>query len=190
MRVGLYSTVALALLAGCNRSPSVTATNASAAEVATKMAAAGGAESFVRPGQWSTTVTIDEMTAPGMPPSVQAQMKQHAAVAHTTASCLSPAEARKPTAEMFNGGSNNCSYNRFVMGGGKLDMDMRCTATGESGTVNQQMTVTGTYDPDHYEMAMTSATDTGRGGMGPMAMKMHLTAKRLGDCPAEKTKGN
>lgn len=190
MRIRFASTIAVLVLAACNRSPTISATNATAAEVATKIAAAGGTESFVRPGKWSTTVTIDDMSAPDLPPQVQAQMKQHMSMSHATETCMTPEQAKKPTAEMFNGAAANCRYDRFAMGGGKLDMVMRCTAGSEGETGSQQMAVTGTYDSDHYQMAMTSTTESAKGTMGAMSMKMHLTAKRIGDCTAAKTKGN
>lgn len=185
MRTGI-SVVAMLLLAGCNRSPSVEAHNASVAEVAKKVAAAGGAESFVRPGKWQTSISIDSMDAPGMPPQAAATMKAMSAHAHVSENCVTPEQAKKPTPEMFSGGSANCRYDHFVMSGGKIDMVMRCTGTGPGAKVGQVMSMTGAYDPDSYHMAMTSQTDTGTSEIGPMTMKMHLDAKRLGECDAKK----
>lgn len=185
MRV-LITIVALTALAGCNRSPSVEAHNASVADVAKQVAAAGGSESFVRPGKWETSVAIDSMDAPGMPPQAAQTMKSMSAKAHVVQSCLTPDEAKKPTPEMFSGNSKNCRYDKFVMGGGKIDMVMRCTGAGPGAKVAQTMTMTGTYEPDSYHMAMVSATDTGTSEMGPMTMKMHLDARRLGDCDSKK----
>ena len=180
--------IALVLLASCNRSPSITATNATGAEVAGKIAAAGGTESFIRAGKWSTTVTMDAMTIPGMPPEAAARMKSATSAAHSVEACVTPEEARKPTAEMFNGNSDSCRYDHFTMGGGKIDMVMRCTGKGPEQKVAQVMTMTGSYTPDSYQMVMNSRTDPGTGGAQPMTMSMHLAAKRLGDCDEKKGK--
>ena len=60
--------IAFALpLAACSKQPEVHADNATAEQVAKKVAASGGAASFVRPGRWESKVTIEEMTIPGMP---------------------------------------------------------------------------------------------------------------------------
>ncbi len=172
-------------LGGCNRSPSVEAHNASVGEVAKKVAAAGGATSFVRAGKWQTSIVIESMEAPGMPPQAAATMKSMSSRAHVATSCVTPEQAKKPTPEMFSGGSGRCRYDRFTMGGGKIDMVMRCSGMGPGGHIGQAMTMTGTYDPDSYHMAMTSTTDTGAPEMGPMTMKMHLDAKRIGECDAK-----
>ena len=188
MRTGM-TVVALALLAACNRSPSIEARNASRADVANKIAAAGGAESFVRPGKWATTVSIDEMAVPGMPPEAAARIKSMNAKGRTFETCLTPEQAKKPTAEMFNGNSDRCRYDHFTMGGGKIDMVMRCTGEGQGSAVSQVMAMTGSYSPDSYHMAMDSKTESGAAGKGPMTMKMHLDANRLGECDVKKTAG-
>lgn len=185
MRI-LIGPAMLIAVAGCNRSPTVEATNATGAEVAAKLQAAGGTESFVRPGKWSTNVTIDSMEAPGLPPEAKAAMRNATANVHAVESCVTPEEAKKPTPEMFNGKSDNCKFSHFKMGSGKIDMEMRCTGEGEGQNVAQLMNMTGTYGPDEYTMAMTSKTDTGAPEMGAMTMKMHLVSKRLGDCDAKK----
>ena len=181
--------VAFALVAACNRSPTVEATNVSGAEVAAKLAAAGAPESFVRAGKWSTMVTIDSMTAPGMPPEAQSAMRKATSNIRAVESCVTPEQAKKPTPEMFNGQSDNCKFAHFKMGGGKIDMDMRCTGDGAGAHVSQKMLITGTYSPDRYAMAMTSTTDTGAPEMGPMTMTMHLDANRIGECNAKKAAG-
>lgn len=184
MRPMIGATILLAL-AGCDRSPTVEATNATGAEVAAKLQAAGGAESFVRPGKWSTNVTIESMTAPGLPPEAQAAMKNATANVRAVENCVTPEQAKKPTPEMFNAKSDNCKFAHFRMGGGKINMEMRCTGEGAGQNVSQLMKMTGTYSPDSYAMAMTSTTDTGAPEMGPMTMTMRLESKRLGECDSK-----
>lgn len=185
----VMTVTALVLLAGCNRSPTIEATDVSRAEVANQIAAAGGAESFVRAGKWATTVSIDSMEAPGMPPDAVARMKAVTAKGHTVESCVTPDQAKKPAPSMLGGDNDRCRYEHFKLGGGKIDVLMRCSGAGPQKQVTQVMAMTGTYDADTYHMAMDSKTDTGVGAMGSMAMKMHLDANRLGECDAKKAAG-
>jgi hypothetical protein len=177
--------LAMATVTSCNRSPSIDAHNASVADVAKQMKAAGGSDTFVNPGKWESTVAIDSMDAPGMPPQAAQTMKSMSARAHVVQSCLTPEDAKKPKPEMFSGDSDRCRYDHFTMSGGKIDMVMRCAGGHGMGT-GQTMHMTGTYAPDRYHMDMINTTETGVGGVGPMTMKMHLDAKRLGPCDADK----
>jgi hypothetical protein len=47
------------------------------------------------------------------------------------------------------------------------------------------MTLSGTYEPESYHMAMTM-TNTGSSAMENMTMKMKVDAKRIGECDASK----
>ena len=179
--------MALTLLAGCNRSPTIEATNATQAEVANQMAAAGGAESFVRPGKWATTVSIDAMDAPGIPPEAAARMKAFSAKGHTVETCLTPEEAKKPSPAMLGGNNDQCRYDHFKLGDGKIDVLMRCSGAGPQKTASQVMKMTGAFDDNSYHMAMESVS--GAGSAGAMSMKMHLDAKRVGECDAKKAAG-
>ena len=174
----------LALLVACDSSPTVEAENASVAEVAEKVRAAGGGDVTLRPGKWLTKVTLDEITAPGMPAGMADQMKVTIAGRPGGESCLTEAEVRKPNAGFFAGKNDNCRYDHYKMGGGKIDAKMRCTAGG--GT--QTMVMSGDYGPEEYHMAMTTRMELGQAaagaGMGSMAMKMRVEGKRIGDCGA------
>ena len=67
------------------------------------------------------------------------------------------------------------------MGGGKIDARMGCGIGG--GT--QPTTMTGTYGPETYRMAMTTRGESGQGsasGMQGMTMKLELEGKRIGEC--------
>lgn len=164
-------------LAACNSQPTVTATNASVAEVAKKVEAANADRQFVSPGRWQSTMTINEMKMPGMPPEFAEQMKAHMGKAKTFETCLTPEEAKRPKGDFF-GAQKGCIYDRFTMGAGKIDAAMTCTAGGAKRT----MTMSGTYAPDSYRM--TVASEATGGGTGPDAMSMNMTldAKRTGAC--------
>lgn len=168
-------------LAACDSSPTVEAKNASVAEVAEKVQDAGGTDQFLRAGKWLTKATIEELSAPGMPPGIAKNMQAMMGKEPGTESCMTEADARKPKTDFFSG-NKNCRYDHFKMGDGKIDAKMRCSAGG--GT--QVMTMAGDYSPDEYHMAMTTEMDRGAGapagGMGSMTMKMRVEGKRVGEC--------
>ena len=169
----------LLILAACDSGPTVKADNAKPSEVAAKVRAAGGGSSFVRPGKWVSTVTIQEMNVPGMPPEFTARMKEQMAQAREYESCLTPEEAKKPKEGFFAGVDKSCKYDHFEMTGGKIDATMRCNREGMS----QTMIMAGTYSDERYDMQMSS-TMQGAGPRGGMALKMRVDSKRVGECDA------
>ena len=167
------------LLAACNSSPTVTATNATGSEVEAKVAAAGGAGAFMAPGRWEGAMTMAAMDMPGMeklPPEMLAKMKAKMSQPHPFTTCLTPEEAKQPKGRFFGGEEKTCTYDHFTMGGGTIDAAMTCA----TGGVKRTMTMTGTYSPDAYDMTMSSQ-GTGEGPMGG-SMKMSIAAKRAGEC--------
>ena len=167
----------LTMLAACDSSPEVKAENAKPSEVAAKVRAAVSDSDFVRPGKWTTSITIDEINIPGMPPEFAAKMKQQKVAARDVESCLTPEQAKQPKGGMFAGIDKSCRYERFIMNDGKIEAAMRCT---QNQTV-QTMTMTGTYAPERYDMNLSSEV----GGTGPQAgttMKMKVASRRVGEC--------
>ena len=163
-------------LAACGSPPAVDEENASVEEVSEKVREASRGDSFVRPGKWVSTVSIEAMEMPGMPPQAAEQVKRMAERTHTTESCLSPEDARQPKGNFF-GGNENCRYDHFRMGSGKIDAEMRCTQEG----VTQVMAMDGTYSPESYQMRMKATTEGGPAG-GNVTMQMKVEAKRVGEC--------
>ena len=172
----------LAFLAGCDSSPTVEARNASVAEVAQQVRDAGGADEYLRPGKWLAKATLEELSAPGMPAGIAENMKVSMASKPGTEKCMTKRDVKKPDADFFGGNNDNCRYDHFKMGDGKIDAKMRCTAGG--GT--QLMTMAGTYGPDQYQMRMTTQIDPGKAAaaIGAMTMKLQVEGKRIGDCDA------
>ncbi len=175
-------------LGGCNKAPEVHEKNASVAEVARAVSQSGVANDlFLHAGEWSVSGTVEEMTIPGLPPEAQAQMKRMMGRNGTTTYnyCLTPAEAKRPGGRFFSGkAQNDCHYEHFTMGGGKIDAAMQCQ--GQSpGTM--RMNVTGTYSADSY--VTNVAMDMQGGQEGTMTMKMRSEARRIGECsPADEAK--
>lgn len=171
-------------LAACDKGPEVRAENATAEEVAKEVAAAGGADSFVRPGRWESKVTIEQMTIPGMPAEVASQMKDFEGRVETSHSCLTPEEAKRPKEDFFTGENKSCRYDRFTMAGGKIDAVMKCAEQGRTNV----MTLQGSYTPETYNMRMTMQ-GAAQGEAGGMTMRMRVEAKRLGQCTGDEDQG-
>ena len=174
------------LLAACDSGPKVSATNASIEEVAAKVSDAGGADQYIHPGKWLSKATLEELTAPGMPPEIANNMKLTMANKPGTEQCITKDDVKKPN---FTGSQNkNCSYDHFTMGGGKIDARMHCTAGGAT----QRMTMAGDYGPNEYHLAMTTQMEMPKqvadAGMNSMTMKMRVEGKRIGDCDAGSAK--
>ncbi len=169
-------------LAACRSKPAVDEKNASVEQVANKVAEVSKAEGTIRPGKWQSTMTIERMDMPGMPPEAREQMKKMFAQARVTENCVTPEEARRPNPKMF-AGNDQCRYNHFTMGNGKIDAEMHCTQAGAT----QTMTMAGTYSPESYSMAMTTTSSGGASADGDISMKMKVEARRVGDCTGKET---
>jgi len=174
----LLVTIALASLAACNSGPTVTATNASAAEVEAKVAAATGSGDMISPGRWEGTMTIHDMKMPKLPPEAQAKLAGKMGEAKPFVSCVTE-EQVKAKRGFFTGSADNkaCTYDKFTMGGGKIDASMSCKNPG----ANMKATMTGNYSPDSYHMDMASTTDSSS-PYAAMSMTMTIEGKRTGAC--------
>ena len=106
------------------------------------------------------------MNIPGMPAQYADRMKQEMAAHRQQSSkrCLTKEEAKKPKEDFFAGQDKSCRYGHFTMGGGKIDIQMVCTAEGQTQTTN----MAGSYTPTSYAMDMSSQ---GSGGAGEGNMR-------------------
>lgn len=165
-------------LAACGNEPEVKMENASVGEVAQEMRKqAAGDDGFVNPGKWQQTVTLLEIDAPGMPPEARQMMQRAMDQAQVHEVCLTPEQARNPKEDFFAGADQNCRYEHFNWGGGKIDLKLNC----KHPQASQTMAMVGSYQPEAYTMTMT-ATNVGGGPAGEMVMKMKVDAKRIGAC--------
>lgn len=176
---------ALLPLAACNSGPTVTATNASEAEVKAKVAEATGGADMMSPGRWEGTMTISDMKMPKLPPEMQSKMAAEMGKPRPFVSCITEEDVKAKRAFFTGdkGDDKSCTYSRFTMGGGKLDAAMTCK--NEGGDMNAQMT--GTFSPDSYHMEMASNTDS-KSAYSTMSMKMTVDGKRTGACRGTESK--
>jgi hypothetical protein len=172
---------AILAASACNRSPSVDIKNASPAEVAQAVRDSGATHAMVRPGKWSSTVSVLSIEAPDMPPEVATRMKDSIGKARTVEACLTAEQVDHPE-RMIGQVPQSCRYDHYMMAGGKIDGKVRCEANGAI----QDMSLAGTYSPNKYEITMDNRTSAGPGaGDMRMAMKMHVESHRVGECDAK-----
>ena len=169
-------TLPLIALAACGSEPEVKMENASVGEVAKEMRETGR-EAFVNPGKWQQVVTLVSIDAPGMPPEAKSMMQQAMEKAQVHEVCLTPDQAKSPKEDFFTGADQNCRYEHFNWGAGKIDLKLNCKHPNAS----QTMVLVGDYQPDSYSMTMT-ATNGGKTAMEQMVMTMKVDARRLGAC--------
>ncbi|MCX8477713.1 MAG: DUF3617 domain-containing protein [Sphingomonas sp.] len=168
-------------LSACNSGPSVEATNASAKEVAEKIAASGGAISL-SPGRWEGTATITNMEIPGAPPELAAKMKEGFSKGNSFANCLTPEEAKKPAADFFSGDNKDCRYDHFSMANGRIDAKMQC----KSGGMTVDATMVGQFSSDSFQMTMTSKSAGAPGQpMSAHTMTLKMDSRRTGECKGD-----
>ncbi len=175
---------AVALLSACNSSPTVKGENASVAEVA---AATKGAVKL-EPGKWETTVAILSVEGPGLPPGMADAMKQQSK-SQKVQTCLTPEQAAKPPQDML-GAAKNCTYEKFEMGGGKMDGTLVCKNMPGMPSGEMRATTSGKFASTSYDvvseatMEMPAAGGAQKGGK--VITKTQVSGKRLGDCDAPK----
>jgi|EndMetStandDraft_2_1072991.scaffolds.fasta_scaffold57541_2 hypothetical protein len=168
----LFALAALSLSA-CGKKDSVEAENESVESVAKKVAAS---DIKPLPGRWETSVTMGKIEMAGVPESAAQAMSQ-AGTQRGMATCLTPEDAAKmEDGSMFQQAPGDCKYDRFAMADGKIDGVMSCT----QGVQKVNMTMSGTYTPNAYDLAMVTQTDMGGGRT--MKMDMAVKSQRTGDC--------
>ena len=171
------------VLAACNRGPQVNLKNASGQQVAEAVSksAVGSGQYVIQPGEWITRTSIVERSYPGLSAEFQQQMQRAMAAQQPNAlkRCVTPEEARKPNEDFFAGQDSSCRFAHFTMGKGRIDVQMVCQQ--ERGT--QTSNISGTYSPTNYAMEISTLISGGeRSGA---LTKMHVEARRIGDCAAK-----
>jgi len=165
-------------LAACGSQPTVSATNASTAEVQEQLAAAGDGAVTLEPGRWEGSMTMHEMDIPGVPAAVREQMKAQAGAGRSFVNCVTPEDVKEQKA-LFTGENDDksCTYDHFTLAGGRIDAALRCNRPEGRMT----MTMAGNYSPQSYKMDLTSKAES-TGAAGALSMKMSVEARRVGAC--------
>ena len=181
MKHAVYVFASVACLPACNKGPEVDLRNANANQVsqAVKQSGMMTSDTIVEPGLWQSKVTVLEMNIPGIPAQYADKMKAEMAEHRNQSSshCIKPEDVKKPKEDFF-GADKSCRYDHFTMGGGKIDIHMVC----RQENMTQTTSMAGSYTPTTYALDMSSR---GSGPQQGMTMKMHVDAKRIGECTAK-----
>lgn len=163
-------------LAACNQG--IDLTNASIEQVVEASKSADKPE----PGLWQTTTTLQAMELGAVAaanPQAAAMMKQQIGKSQTVSACLTPEKAESPVLTGMEQLKNSgCRFDKFALGGGKLDAAMACARPGGKMTVTQK----GTYSSTTYDLQSTVAQ--GEAGKPATSMTVHVVSKRTGACAA------
>ncbi len=175
--IAAAAAAAAALLAGCSGGGDADADGNGAVSMKEAARKAESEGLKPQPGLYKTTVVMEGIDIPGMPP----EMADHGAGLTTTIEdCLTQEEVDKGFGELMKQGQNGeCSYEKFNLAGGAIDAVMVCNAQGAKTRMEMAGTATATGADITAKMAMNFA-DAGEG-------TMTFTAKhqRIGDCPAK-----
>jgi len=178
MRAVIGGCIALAL-AGCDWASSVELRNESGSVVAEQIRKVAARSDFAQPGRWMTTIKLDSVDAPGMPAQALEKLRANMRQPQSATSCLSDADVKKGA---FYVGEENaaCRYDRFAMGGGKIEGSLHCA--DQMGT--RTMTMAGNYSNDSYHLAVSTDAQSAAqpGAPGRVTVKMTMDAKRSGQC--------
>lgn len=175
------------LLAGCGKSGGDGATDG--AQMSRDEVAAQVDAVKLKPGQWESSFTLDDIEMRGLPAGVASgEMKKRMKAAmgqKAIRHCVTPEQAAKPSADMFSGqGDKDCTYQGFEMNGGAMKGVVSCRKEG--GTMTAAMA--GHYAPESYDMTMDMTSTQGKDGMG-MTMKARTQGKWIGAQCAPDNKG-
>ena len=184
MRIAAATLIATAALglAACNKGPSIDLKDVTPAEVAKAMKDSGATRAMVRPGKWSSTVSIAAMDTSQLPPALAEKIKAEIGKPRTVEACLTPEEVDHPE-RMLGEVPASCRYEHYTMSGGQMDGHMICAGAGG----NQEMTVKGSYGKDQYKMTIAnkSAAAPGAGMIATASNTMNIESHRVGDCDSK-----
>lgn len=170
----------LLVLAACDEPATVEKKDASTSEVAKSVAGAG---MKLKPGRWELTMNFSKLEVEGMPPEARQAMQQMMGEKRTFASCLTKEEADKPDGSFFGQQGEDCRYDSFSMGGGRIDATMTCKGAGPDAGASAKMKLAGTYSEDSYDLTMSMDGQAPNGKA--MSMQMSLASKHMGDCKGD-----
>lgn len=135
-----------------------------------------------RPGEWETRTQVAALRVPGVAPET---LKGATDTPTITRSCMSAADAAKPSADFMSGTSDgNCVFQRFSLAGGRVDAAMTCAPAG--APAKAALTLKGTYAPESFAQTMNMIVDLPG---EDMTMTARVAGRRIGACAAGTTTG-
>jgi hypothetical protein len=164
----------------------VAAGGSTTAEPSAAAPAGGGGEgNLIRPGEWEMKVEAVDVDAPGMPAQVKQMMASAmAGTKKTIRECITPEQARRPSADVFTGnGKSGCTSKDFSTSGGRLHGTINCPAENGGGMVT--LTMDGQFNPEGYTASQTMVTEAAG---SKITIKARVSGRRVGECSADSAK--
>jgi hypothetical protein len=152
----------------------------SAKERAAEMASDG----FIpmQSGRWETKFVFDDIDVPTLGKNKKQQIMDEIAKIASSASCLSPEEAKNPGADFFGGsGAENCTYKTFDLSGQDARMSLICTMEG-IGSVDMDLNGAMAADKFDFDTNVTMRLPM----VGKVALKGKAQGRYTGACVSEK----
>ena len=173
LRTGFFALTALLAISGCSRGTE-SDTNGDGTvsrDERTKELAQDGYMP-IQPGRWKIDFKFSEIDVPRLGNKEKLDALRELESQASGISCLSPAEASKPSAEFFGGeGSENCTYKKFDLAGNRVSMEVAC-GMGGMGKVDMELDGTVGDTQFDYDTKFTVAV--------PLAGKIKLSGKMTG----------
>lgn len=131
---------------------------------------------LMQPGEWEITHKVTGYNYDGLT-AAEYQAKLGETV--TAKACITPETADRPDAAFLAGNRGDCSYDNLTATTGRLSATLTCQADG--GTLN--VLLDGSSRAEGLILAEQSTLTVD--GKPTIRASADVTAKRLGDCPAE-----
>jgi hypothetical protein len=164
----------LAALAACNQEPAATSPDQAAA-------AAAASAPQPEPGKYKVTMTVSNISFPGMTGPMAEQAKtMFGGTGQTSEFCLSPQDAKKGQEEFYKRtAEGNCSYERFSATSGTIDAVMVCQ-TGKGMSARTEMK--GSFSSTRSDLTLKTQSQVPGAPGGGMNMDARIVSERIGDC--------
>lgn len=126
----------------------------------------------VMPGRWKTEFTFTDIDVPRLGKKEKQDLLEQAQAGASGLSCLSAAEAAKPSADFFGGeGAEECTYKKFDLAGSRASMQVVC-GMGTLGKADMELD--GTVGDKEFDF------DTKLTVSVPLAGKIKMTGTMSG----------
>ena len=133
----------------------------------------------MKAGQWETKFVFTDMDVPTLGKAEKQQIMDEVAKGASSRSCLTAAEAKKPSADFFGGnGAEKCVYKAFDVSGQNVRLQLSCGMEG-MGSVDMELAGVMGETAFNYD----SKFDVRLPMIGKVKMQGKATGEYVGACP-------
>lgn len=179
MKYGIFAAVSALALAACGGSAEVEGDADGDGEITKDEAVAAmkKSEDQVKPQPGKYKVTMEFVSAEGMPEEMQAMMGK--GMNRSIERCVTPEEAERGFGQPPEDADDEaCKMEKYSLSGGDFEMAVKCS--NENGDVEMEMSAKGTVTPTTQDLTVTTKGEAGP--MGDAAVTMKMKQERIGDC--------